>query len=335
MRKNWDYPDEIIQLALKHGSMTDFIKNSAGAWQAAKRFGIDKKIKSLMPVKKTRAYTYEELKEFALSCGTRGEFKKKSPSKYNAARDMEILDEICSHMPPPKTEAYTYEELEALVKTCSSNQEFRDKYPGAYTVACSRKVLKKLCKDFPEAKNKKHTREEVVAFFGKDGYEVVSEKYVNANTRLETICPAGHTYFVRYGDFYTGYRCADCVLNNVSKMELELLEALRKYVPELKRKKFKVTVLNKSHIKAFEVDMYDSEKKIGIEFDGEYYHSFEYMRSDKKKKKWSDEDIRNYHEIKDSALMDCHGILVLHIKEEEWKVDKQACINKALRFLGV
>ena len=58
------------------------------------------------------------------------------------------------------------------------------------------------------------------------------------------------------------------------------------------------------------------------------------MRKDSKKKKWSDEDVRNYHEIKDSSLMNCHGVRVLHIKEEDWKLDKQACIDKCLQFLG-
>ena len=41
------------------------------------------------------------------------------------------------------------------------------------------------------------------------------------------------------------------------------------------------------------------------------------MRNDKGKKLWSDEDIRNYHEIKD-AWFATKGIKILHIKEEEW-----------------
>jgi hypothetical protein len=247
---------------------------------------------------------------------------------------MKILDEICSHMPPPLTEAYTYQELFDLAQSCDSRQQFRDEHAGAHAVACKRGILGKICEGMPESKNQKHTMEEVVVFFAKDNYKVVSREYKNANTPLETICPAGHTHFVKYGDFYTGYRCSDCVLKNVSKMELELLETLKKYVPELIKKKFRVIVLDKLFIKAFEVDIYDPKKKTGIEFDGEHWHSFERMRKDPKKKKWSDEDLYNYHEIKDSALLNCHGVSVLHIREVDWKLDKQACIKRCLEFLG-
>ena len=56
------------------------------------------------------------------------------------------------------------------------------------------------------------------------------------------------------------------------------------------------------------------------------------MRRDSHKKLWSDEDIRNYHEIKDSWFAS-NGIQILHIKEEDWIQDKEACIKKCLDFL--
>ena len=176
--------------------------------------------------------------------------------------------------------------------------------------------------------------EEVIAFFAKDKYTVVDKEYKNANTKIKTICSEGHRWSVRYGDFYTGYRCADCVLANVSRMELELLDALKKHFPELIKKRFRVKVLDKPFIHGFEADIFNPKTKLGIEFDGTHFHSFEYMRNDSKKKKWSDDDIHNYHEIKDGALFDCHGITLLHIKEEDWEKDKQACINRCLNFLG-
>jgi len=70
----------------------------------------------------------------------------------------------------------------------------------------------------------------------------------------------------------------------------------------------------------------------GIEFDGTYYHSFEFMRKTTHKKSWPDEDIHNYHEIKD-AWFASKGIQILHIKEEDWKLDKDQCIKKCLQFL--
>lgn len=82
-----------------------------------------------------------------------------------------------------------------------------------------------------------------------------------------------------------------------------------------------------------QVDIYIPELKLGVEFDGNYHHSFEYMRGCKKKVKWSDDDIRNYHEIKDTWFL-TKGIAVLHIKEKDWLENKQACIQKCLDFLS-
>ena len=58
------------------------------------------------------------------------------------------------------------------------------------------------------------------------------------------------------------------------------------------------------------------------------------MRKDKGKKNWPDEDIRNYHEIKDSYFAS-KGIQVLHIKEENWNKDKEECIQRCLNFLEI
>jgi uncharacterized protein (DUF488 family) len=58
------------------------------------------------------------------------------------------------------------------------------------------------------------------------------------------------------------------------------------------------------------------------------------MRKNKSKKFWSDDDIRNYHEIKDDWFAS-KGIKILHIKEEDWIADKEICIQRCLKFLGV
>ena len=58
------------------------------------------------------------------------------------------------------------------------------------------------------------------------------------------------------------------------------------------------------------------------------------MRKDKSKKNWPDEAIQNYHQIKDAHFLS-KGIKILHIKEENWNKDGQACIYKCLEFLGI
>ncbi len=96
----------------------------------------------------------------------------------------------------------------------------------------------------------------------------------------------------------------------------------------------KVKIPNKSYIKGFEIDIFVPELNKGIEFDGKYHHSFEYMRVDPKRAKWSDNDIHNYHEIKD-AWFASKGIQILHIKEEDWNKNKELCVKRCLKFLNI
>ena len=70
-----------------------------------------------------------------------------------------------------------------------------------------------------------------------------------------------------------------------------------------------------------------------IEFDGTYTHSFDYMRKDRKIELWSDDDLRNYHDLKDKYFLSI-GIKVFHIKEADWDLDPEACIKRCLDFLA-
>lgn len=46
--------------------------------------------------------------------------------------------------------------------------------------------------------------------FEKEGYILVSKKYVNANTKLEFICPKGHKHSITWHNWDTGRRCGIC-----------------------------------------------------------------------------------------------------------------------------
>jgi hypothetical protein len=183
--------------------------------------------------------------------------------------------------------------------------------------------------------SRKKTLEEARSIFEEHSYKIISLEYKNSSTPLETKCPRGHEYWTSLSNFKTGYRCSICQHSGISKMELELMDSVRVFVPHLVSKFFNVSIVGKPHIKRFQVDGYDPKTKLGIEFDGTYYHSEEYLIESKTSVGWTVEEAANYHEIKDSSLRDCHGISIIHIKEEDWLVDKQACINKCLEFLGV
>ena len=93
-----------------------------------------------------------------------------------------------------------------------------------------------------------------------------------------------------------------------------------------------VKIKNRPNIHGFEIDVFVPRLNKGIEYDGSWPHSFEGLK--RGRSKWSDDDIQNYHKLKDDWFAS-KGIKILHIKEKDWKKDKQACIDKCLKFLGV
>jgi len=112
-----------------------------------------------------------------------------------------------------------------------------------------------------------------------------------------------------------------------------MCEISKRYPTAKKIRGSKVTIPDKDYIKRFDLDIYVPELNRGIEFDGTYYHSFEYMRRNKNKGLWTDDDVRRYHEIKDTHFLSI-GINIIHITEEEWNADKEGCIKRCLDFLG-
>lgn len=181
---------------------------------------------------------------------------------------------------------------------------------------------------------KKKTIEEVRSAFSDSGYKLISHEYKHNKSLLHSKCPKGHDFYVRWNDFYKGIICSSCSLKGTSKPEQELFSILKASFPDLIKKSFSVNVPNKPHIHWFQVDIFNPKTKLGIEYDGQYHHSEEYMVKNKTKHGWPVEDAINYHSIKDSVLWDCHGVKIIHIKGEDWKANKQACIDRCLEFLS-
>jgi hypothetical protein len=114
--------------------------------------------------------------------------------------------------------------------------------------------------------------------------------------------------------------------------EKELLSLIKLAYPDAKKfRDVKVKIEGKPHIKGFDLDIRIGNK--GIEFDGEYWHSFKGLRKSRNRKYWPEEDIANYHQIKDDYFLS-KKIRILHIKEQDWNIDKEDCVKRCLDFLG-
>jgi hypothetical protein len=116
-----------------------------------------------------------------------------------------------------------------------------------------------------------------------------------------------------------------------SKVQIELLNTITNVFPfASKYYDSKVDIKDKPYIKGFEIDIFIKDMKLGIEFDGDYWHSFDGLS--KSRKNWPENDIRNYHQIKDDYFLS-KGIRLLHIKESDWYANKDIQIERCFRFL--
>lgn len=169
-------------------------------------------------------------------------------------------------------------------------------------------------------------------FIEKEGYILISQEYRNKDSKLQSFCPKGHDYEFSFGHFKNGgKRCGTCS-TNTSKAEKELLSHIGGIHGDARSKRFsKLIIDNKPHINRFDIDIFVPSLNKGIEFDGTYWHSDKGLK--RSRSHWPDCDIKDYHEIKDNYFLSI-GIQILHIKEEDWIKDKEACLKRCLEFLA-
>lgn len=84
----------------------------------------------------------------------------------------------------------------------------------------------------PMSSNKKYNIDIIKEQFDREGYKLLSTKYINNRTKLNYVCPKGHTQKISWHDWLLNYRCPFCA-NNV-KHDLEFIrKAFRKEGYEL------------------------------------------------------------------------------------------------------
>ncbi|PWY54112.1 hypothetical protein DGG96_17020 [Legionella qingyii] len=161
----------------------------------------------------------------------------------------------------------------------------------------------KVCKDnniqelFPELASEWHPI--------KNG-EVKPEFFTRgSNFKAWWICPRGHEYQSIIGDRTRGIGCKYCT-NQTSKPELRILTELMVVFDE---------VINRESIDGSEIDIYIPELKIGIEYDGYYFH--------KGQKKTNRDNEKN------KAVGD-RGIKLIRVREKPLnKIDSSdICVGK-------
>ncbi len=281
--------------------------------------------------KKPNGYwTNERIQEEAYKFLTRGDFFNHSQSAYRIAQVRGILDVICAHMGDSLRKPWTDKELEEEALKYMTRNDFQCGSRAAYQAArkLGEMFFLKICSHMPidlKTGGVPHN------FYWTE--EKIHEQALKYSTRAEFQKGYKAAYQAAVENGILDKVCSHMVVwGGTSLAEKELFAIIKNVFPNAKKlRDRKVKIENKPYIRGFDIDVLVG--KFGIEFDGKYYHSFEVMRADPKKSEWSDDDVKNYHEIKD-AWFATKGIKILHVKEEEWIVNKQVCIQRCLEFLA-
>lgn len=253
------------------------------------------------------------------------EWFKNSQSAYAAAYLNGWLEECTTHMIRPIVWCKKWTEEKCIVdaRRFIHIKDWMKESSSSYIAAGRMKILDK-CSAHMEKLRQVHTLESCKEESLK--YPYISEWDKNSNSTYVSACRNG------WMEECTSHMSK---IGGTSSSEKFILDMIREFYPTVKKyRDRKVKIEGKPYIKGFDIDMFIPELMKGIEFDGIYFHSFKCMRSQKSKKLWSDDDIRNYHKLKDDWFK-TQGIEILHIKEADWFENQQKCIDLCFKFLNI
>ena len=145
-----------------------------------------------------------------------------------------------------------------------------------------------------------------------DKYDYTKSVYVNNETKTCIVCPKHGKFWQTPSNHLRGEGCPICA-NSLSHCENEICECLKELVIEQRNRKI---------LGGKEIDIYIPQYKIGIEFNGLYWHSEENGKDE------------NYHLNK---LNECNknGVELFQIFEDEWTNHRDICEFLIKNSLGL
>lgn len=133
----------------------------------------------------------------------------------------------------------------------------------------------------------------------------------NNSTKISIKCPKHSVFKQSVAKHLAGQGCKSCV-HKISKAEQELFD----YIKNIKNDAIQS---DRKIIKPYEIDIYIPSIKLGIEYNGGYWHS----------EKFRD---KNHREHKTQMCLN-KGVTLIHVEEYDWKNDKEKIKNNIKQFI--
>ena len=137
-------------------------------------------------------------------------------------------------------------------------------------------------------------KDQFLELLTEERYELLSE-YKNNYTKVELKCPNGHEWNVIPSSFKNYRRCPHCEGSTGQRL---LQKILKDYIQD------KVIYNDRKILNGLELDIYYPDLNIGIEYQGNYWHSLpEAIKRDKRKRKLCEEKGINLIEVWDNDFL--------------------------------
>jgi very-short-patch-repair endonuclease len=232
-------------------------------------------------------WTPELIRKIASECPNVRHFHHYHRGAEKAAKRLGINDSLFPNKEIHST-AYTVEQVTQEATKYSKRAQFQLNNPSMYNAAKKFNILNTL---FPIQLNRRYTDEELIQQASK--YKTIKEWEAASNGSYQVASRRG--IVASHGPKPS---------QGVSEAELELLSWLRSLGLDFKTKRFG---------NEYELDCYSESLKLGIEYNGLFWHS----------------DInkpKNYH-LNKTKYFEKLGIRVIHVWEHEWRDRKDQVKN--------
>jgi hypothetical protein len=309
--------DEIHNIALRYNSQVELKKSHPDVYNAILYRGWNETAFSHME-RKWSVHSLEECFNILKEYKSVKDAREKNPKIYSYVKRKGWLKECTAHM--SRRIIWTHESCRLAFLSCTTLKQVQGKYGSAWNYAHRNGLLEECSGHLNKKKTKDGTwtYDNLKKLFAK--FDKIDSLVKLHNGAYQTAVKKG--WLKDFTSHMSGF-------GNSSSLEERLLNIVKDKYPSSHQKWFGKN--KKGEIaKRFQLDIFIPELNKGIEFDGDYWHSYESLK--RGRPSWPDEMVRDYHNIKDNFFKS-YGVEIIRITEDQWKKNEAECLKVIFNFL--